>query len=79
MQADEDSWSARSSRSRISNQTDIGSIRDIVKAASDNQISSVFFSVLVSARRRSFGYACSSAAAERPAAMHHTVVMRYYS
>jgi hypothetical protein len=34
MQADEDSWSARSSRSRIRNQTDISSIRDIVKAAS---------------------------------------------
>jgi hypothetical protein len=46
MQADEDSWSARSSRSRIGNQTDISSIRNIVKAASDNQISSVFFSVL---------------------------------
>ena len=58
MQADEDSWSASSSRSRMSNQTYITSIRDIVKSASNNQISSVFFSVLVSALRRSFGYAC---------------------
>ena len=38
MPADENSWNARSSRSRISNQTDISSIRNIVKAASNDQI-----------------------------------------